>query len=678
MNPETPQFRAHCERLIGQLPGLADEVVSRTLESLRSPKGDLAVAPDRKSMFSLASQIQLHQWRLKEALTHRFQVECTSVHPSSHEGKLAKTPISLNELSLVDESTAETTIEVARTVQLINMETEWSLREFQSYTSALCGLTDIRPDLNPFSPAAFARALSDGFTALALPEAERKLALRVAGQELAQLLNEFYTATNLHLKQEGHSPLDFRTIVNLNAPSGSVLDMTRPGALDAFLHHLPGASVMNASMVSMAIDRALQQLHTHQGVAQVNDARAVLGLSQLLERMVRESGATPLLQPLVRSLQTCMLRLSLNEPEMAEDLQHPSWLLMNDVVTHVSGFRPEESSDKRQFIDQIQPIIDGLLAIPDPQSSHFVSARQRIQRVIDAQSATLLAARAATLKALEEADHAEMLKGLLRQQVEQHVAGHTLPIIVNDFLHGPWVDVMFHVMTQADMDEEEGLSLINVVEDLVVSLQRPSTLQERDRLRTMLPHLTERLRKGMALINLSPKQRGDLMEQLMVVHGRYLRSTPAPSATADSAHGASHEDVVARIRSEHIDSVWARLNPEPDPRLHVDALPTIPMGLDVENAAEGKSGQTADEWVETLQPGTWFKLSLHGEWIDSRLIWVSRNHRFFIFTGKQRDDILTWPRQSLAKLRREGFASEMTQHALVQRAVNSLMGDLDG
>jgi len=147
-----------------------------------------------------------------------------------------------------------------------------------------------------------------------------------------------------------------------------------------------------------------------------------------------------------------------------------------------------------------------------------VQARQAIQEAIDAQSAELLASREATLKALEEADHLETLKGLLHQQVEQHLEGHTVPIVVSDFLRGPWVDVMVHVMTQGDMDEQESHGLINVVEELVTSLQRPTTLDERDRLRAMLPSLTERLRKGMALINWPPKLRGDLMEQLMVVH----------------------------------------------------------------------------------------------------------------------------------------------------------------
>ena len=107
MNSETPQFRAHCERLIGLLPELANNVIRRTLDALRAPKGDLAVAADRQLVFGVASQIQQHQLRFHEALTHRFQTEVaqarqarpTSQDPS--EEAPAKSMFSkLDELSL--------------------------------------------------------------------------------------------------------------------------------------------------------------------------------------------------------------------------------------------------------------------------------------------------------------------------------------------------------------------------------------------------------------------------------------------------------------------------------------------------------------------------------------------------------------------------------------------------
>lgn len=683
MTSETPQFQAHCERLIGLLPELANSVIRRTLEALRAPKGDLAVAQDRQLIFGLASLLQQHQLRFHEALTHRFQSEIAMARQSRQtHSEARKSPgLKLDELSLVDESAAETTIEVARTVQLIDLVTEWSLREFQSYTAALRGDPDIHAEANPFSPAAFARALSDAVSVLQLPGAERQLLLRVAGKELARLLHRFYGDANLQLHQEGVIPVEYKAVINPHAPAAAALDVNRPGALDALLQRLPAALQMSPSVVTAALDRALQQLPLNQLGAQVDDPHAIQSLSQLLERMVKESGSVPAVQPVVQDLQTSMIRLALQEPQLVENLQHPSWQLINDLVSYVGGFRHDEAAEQHAFIEQIRPIIDQLVSNTSPQSDDFVQARQAIQEAIDAQSAELLASREATLKALEEADHLETLKGLLHQQVEQHLEGHTVPIVVSDFLRGPWVDVMVHVMTQGDMDEQESHGLINVVEELVTSLQRPTTLDERDRLRAMLPSLTERLRKGMALINWPPKMRGDLMEQLMVVHARYLRSPPAPATPSEPPRELTPHEIVSQMRSEHIDSVWEQLNPDPEPKVHVGALPTVPMGLSAaEDTPSGpeaaEAAEAAEAWVEGLHPGTWFKLSIQGEWVNSRLIWVSRNQRFFMFTGRQTDDIHTLPRQVLCNLREQGLVTEVQQRSLVQRAADSLMGDL--
>lgn len=679
MTAETSPFQAHCERLIGQLPELANRVIRHTLDALRAPKGDLAVAQDRQLVFGVASQIQMHQLRFQEALSHRFLTEIEHARRSAPDRSPTKSGfVGLDELSLVDESAAQSTIEVARTVQLIDLVTEWSLRELQAYSAALRGDTEIRADANPFSPAAFARALGDAVSVLQLPGPERQLLLRVAGRELAHLLHRFYGEVTRQLRQEGVVPVEFKTVVNPHAPAPVPVDVTRPGALDALLQRLPAALQMSPSMVTAALDRALQQLPLNQVAERIDDPRAIQGLSQLLDRMARESASLPGVQPMVQALQTSMIRMALQEPDLVENLQHPSWQLINDLVDYVSGFLPEEAAEQQQFLAQVKPVIERLVANTAPRSDDFVQARHEIQQAIDAQNDALLESRAATLKALEEADHLETLKGLLHQQVEQHLEGHTVPIVVSDFLRGPWVDVMVHVMTQGDIEEAEGHALINVVEELVTSLQRPTTLAERDRLRTMLPSLTERLRRGMALINWPPKLRGDLMEQLMVVHARYLRSPPVPVAPPEASdHEATPREIVSQLRSEHIDSVWQQLNPEPEPHAQVGTLPTVPMGLSVMGAQMPDDASAVEVWLDELRPGTWFKLSLQGEWVNARLIWVSRNHRFFMFTGRRRDDIHTLPRPILAQLRKEGLAAEVQQRSLMQRAADSLMGDLN-
>lgn len=681
MNPETSQFKAHCEHFIGRLPELAHDVIRRSQEALKAPSADLTATHNRTSLNGLARTVQLVQNSFHETLTHRFQIEVAQARQGRGNslGRLA-TVTRLDELSLVDESAADSHIELARTVQEIGLATEWSLRELQAFTAALRGESEIHPDANPFSLAVFARALRDAIATLDVVPHERQLLLRVASRALAEHLNKLYIQANLRLEAAGITPLEYKTVVNLHGPSATTVDMTRPGALDRLLQQLPGGAHLTAPEVAAALDQAFRPSVFGRATDAIptHDPQRIRGLNQLWERMVSESAAVPYVQPMVRSLQTSMLRLAVREPAVADDLQHPVWQFINDLVAYVGGFRPEEHLHQQRFVESITPIVQHLADHPSPHSDDFKQASQAIHEAMEAQSATLLESRAATLKALEEADHLEMLKSLLLHQVNQHLDGRTVPLVASDFLRGPWLNLMVQLMTQENADEAESMGLLNVVEDLVTSLQRPTTLAERERLRLMLPSLTERLRKGMALINWPPKMRGDLMEQLMVVHARYLRSAPAPAADAGATSGLSPLEIVSQMRAEQIDSVWAQHDPQPEPQVGVGALPTVPMGLDALNAGRHAAAtQGARTWAEQVRPGTWFKLSMEGEWVNARLMWVSANHRFFMFTGRQADEIRTLPLDVLSRLRQEGLVTDVPQHTLVQRAADSLWSDLD-
>lgn len=668
--PEPPLFQAHCERLTGLLPHLAHQLILGTLNALRTPSTDLALAQDRQLLFSVTESLQQHHARLAEALSHRLKEEVGLARrrhaPALLKAKPSAKP-TLDELSLVDDADAQSMIEVARTVQLINMATEWSLRELQAFSGALLGDQDIDPEANPFTPAVFARALSDALAVLQLPEPARQLLLRVAGRVLAEQLHAFYVEACAHLRHEGIEPLAYKTVVNPHTPAvAAPTDLTRPGALDALLQRLPANSQLSAPLVSAALDRALQDMPHATASPLRADPQTIQALSQLLDRMVDETAALPGVQPLVKQLQAGMIRLALQDPQALSSEQHPSWQLINEVVSYASGFGPQDEVALRQFLDQVKPLMTDLANTPVPTNDDFERAREWVQAVIATQNADLLASRQAALQALEEADQREVLKALLQEQIEQQLEGRTVPIVASDFLRGPWVQVMAHVMTHPDMSEADSHALLNVVEDLVDSLQRPTTLDARDRLRQMLPSLTERLRKGMALIDWPPKLRGDLMEQLMVVHARYLRSPPAPAAEL------TPHQIVAQMRQERIDSVLPPAEAAPDS--HLGALPTVPMGLDA--PAPDASASAAEAWVNQLRPGTWCKLSLQGEWTTARLVWVSHHHRFFMFASAKASDMHTLPRRVLLRLRGAGLATALQDRSLMQRAADSLLQDL--
>ncbi|HET6787485.1 MAG TPA: DUF1631 family protein, partial [Aquabacterium sp.] len=244
---------------------------------------------------------------------------------------------------------------------------------------------------------------------------------------------------------------------------------------------------------------------------------------------------------------------------------------------------------------------------------------------------------------------------------------------VKDFLSGPWVDVLAHTMATHGHEDEEAQAMLATVDDLLQSLQRPTTPEERQALRRALPGLIQRLQRGMALIDLPQAQRDAILDELMIIHTRYLRTEPK------ARREPTPEELVRQMQEEMEE-------PDDEPfehalrqqvlDTHVGSLPTVPMSFG-DDAQNGQTDESASEWIDSLQKGSWCKLLLQGKWTSAHLLWYSGNRQFFMFSSDHAGRMHSLTRRALERLRIEGLATSLEERNLMQRAVDSLLQDLD-
>jgi len=110
---------------------------------------------------------------------------------------------------------------------------------------------------------------------------------------------------------------------------------------------------------------------------------------------------------------------------------------------------------------------------------------------------------------------------------------------------------------------------------------------------------------------------------------------------------------------------------------NVGSLPTVPMTYGDEQP-DNPHGDTPTEWTQSLRKGMWCKLYLQGQWTTAHLLWVSDNRQFFMFTSDKAGGMHSMTRRALERLRAEGLATNLEERSLMQRAVDSMLQDLDG
>lgn len=696
-------YQQHVRGLLARSPELARTLVLNTQEAMRASSADLAMAPDRRLLFQVAELVQTHRLAFEQALANEIQAEIES-HGQATDKSSAAAAWRLDDLTLVDEAQAEEEIEVSRTVQLIDLIAEWELRELQAFTSTLQGETRLRPQDNPARPAIYAKALSTAVRALPLADNERNMLLRVSGKTLADLLKAYYAELCNTLRQQGWSPQAYKAVTQpRRAPQSDVI-VTRPGALHSLLEKLPPPAPAAPADTAVASSGDGQGTLTFQAL---NEARAPSAgpsahdvsrtyseeqvfdlLNRLFAQMLRDQQDQPVICHLIDQLQPAVMRVARHDPQILRSANHPVWELINQLAAYASGYSEPDHAELNAFLNFVQPRIAQLVPPPGPTLSQLQTTLGDIQHFIEAQSHAKVQSAPEALVKLQEADLRLSVYPILLQQVEQQVASRKLKPSIRDFLVGPWVNVLTQAMASLTPDEDNIQAMMSTVDDLLLSLQRPANIEEREQLRRSLPGLIDRLKRGMTSIALEQSQQDAILNDLMGIHTHHLLATPKTKLrTAE----ASAEDIVAQMRQEMRQEMRQDMRqaqrelapdrPSPSPRhqqpvdTNLGSLPTVPMPY-AEDTADLPGTATPSAWADALQKGMWCKLFMQGQWTTTHLLWVSANRQFYMFTSERAGRMHTMTRRALERLRAEGLATDLEDRSLMQRAVDSMLQDL--
>lgn len=684
MNPmaESVRFNDHVQDQLARTPELARRIVARTQAALRDSGTDLSLAQDRNLLFGVAETVQARRADFESALAQHLQDEIRATQGEGPGGRKLH-ELTIDQLTLVDENQAEQDIEISRTVQLIDLVAEWELRELQACTSALQGDAAPRPHTNPLRPAVFARALGAATRVLPLSAGERNMLLRLAGRVLADCLREHYREVSDTLKSLGCKPLPFKALTHpRRSPPPSALVVTQPGALESLLDRMPlppappaTPAASGGTLTFGVLSRKLDEINDPQGLAaRRSEAQVSRLLSTLFQQMQADAEVPASLRQLIGQMEPVLQRAARQDAWVLRSDQHPAWRLINQMAAYAAGYGENEGAALRGFLAFMQPRVARMLPEPGPSSVELETTLKEMQQFIVSQSQAAVQQAPQAVARLREADQRLTLHPLLQQQVVNQVELVKLPQVIKDFLCGPWVEVLTHTMATTSPEDDESQAMLCVVDDLVQSLQRPESIEAREALRRKLPDLSCRLQRGMASINMPRAEQETLLEALMRMHTRVLMATPKP-AKPERERTGFESSTLANLDALLDDLRFMQAGERPlDTNL--GSLPTVPMAFG-ENADDAAILARRRQWADALTPGTWCKLFMQGQWTTARLLWVSDNRQFYLFGSDLAGRLHSLSRRALERLRAEGLATSLQDRSLMQRAVDSMVQELD-
>jgi hypothetical protein len=722
----------------GELARSAD-LIARTLasvqEQLRHPRDNLLSAGERQHHFDLMSALGQHQALYQRRFVESLRTEVlTEVNPSG-PGSSGAAGGGLAGLQLMDEGRVETDIEVSRAIQQIDSMADWELRELQTFTSTLRGQDHVTAESNPLRPQAYAQALWQAASALPVPPILQILLLRISASMMGGFLKLAWAAACTRLEAQGVEPSIYRTVVFSSSMVGRrppEVDVTQPGALDALRRAMPqnenvpaprpfspppqgaargssgfvssslGSDLENAlSQVEAALNRlpqgipagssampaqqppggALPRLAEHRAsllatTGEMVDRQIIELLSRLFETILSDPSLHSPVRNLLGRLQVPALRIALNDPSMLDDHGHPVWLLMARMAGAAAGYPFPADPRLLALLSFSQALVDHLTAQPLQDAALFRSSLARLNAFLNEQLRQQQAQAQPAIDTLARAEQGEVLHQQLSARLLEQLAPLRIQApVIRRFLGGPWARLLAHAMLNFGEKDEQTAGYLAVVDELLWSLQVPDHPMSRQRLVALLPGLLQRLRAGMAVIEMPAADQQEVLDELMKLHADALKPggrTVAPASAADG--DLSPEEIMRRLREE--------ITPPPeedrpafsDSLIDLASMDTVPAELMPDEAPALRVDP--GHWLTRMVPGQRYRIFLNGRWAHVQLLWRSDHSRFFLFAGEAAERTHSITHRALERLREAELVKIVDAHSLIQRAVDAMLRKL--
>jgi hypothetical protein len=302
-------------------------------------------------------------------------------------------------------------------------------------------------------------------------------------------------------------------------------------------------------------------------------------------------------------------------------------------------------------------------------------------------------------RALMHAEQRNMLAQRLAADFQERLRDKKVPDFVVAFLCGPWAQVVAESQLRNADGTTDAQGYLDLVDDLIWSVQVKLARRNRDRLVQLVPNLLVKLRHGLLLIEYPPERIPRFLDELIALHEKAFEApkvkAPAPAKTTrppqvpddqgdpmdglevTELEGMPEDDLPQEFSQEageestgfgvietaDADQIWMAGH-EADEAGYLpegDVMPAAPAGAPVSSA-----WNAAD-----LAIGCWVELQLKGEWVRAQLTWASPHGTLFMFiSGKGLAHSMS--RRTMEQLRTRGMMRIVSERHMVDNALDAV------
>lgn len=368
-------------------------------------------------------------------------------------------------------------------------------------------------------------------------------------------------------------------------------------------------------------------------------------VSMLFEFILDDHNLSAPIQVLISRLQIPILKVVIKDKTFFSKATHPARRLLNGLARAGIGWSESDEKTRDKLYDQIHSIVARILNEFDGDISLFEILGEEFDQFL---------ARENRKSSLVEQRTRESERGRIKSQKAQEtvdlllqtkLARYKLQEPVRNILLNGWSRVLFLAYLRDDI-EHRWAQTVRVVDDLVWCLHPHQEDEERDQWVRVVPGLLKSLRAGLEEVSYNSSKLNEMMADLKHELTEAFRANAAVEAIEDS----------------------------PEPAEEAKAPQTaIERQQELENAAIAEYIAQIDE----VEIGNWVEFNLvNGASFRCKLSAIIEEAECFVFVNRMGLKVIEKTRSELAHELRRGRLRVLEQGALIDRALDAVVGSL--
>jgi len=406
-------------------------------------------------------------------------------------------------------------------------------------------------------------------------------------------------------------------------------------------------------------------------------------VGMLFDHVMQDKQVPAEIKARLSRLQFPVLKAALMDAAFFASSAHPARKLIDRIAGTSTGWEPY-GDDNQKYLKEVDRVIAEILRNFETDLGVFDKIYSEFDRFVSDISPEDSDPVSRAKKALEAAEKHEILTINTTIQVRRAFERVDLEPYIKEFLLGPWVKVLVTASVRSETQPGFAKSFRDVIHELVWSVQPKASTEDRGKLVKIIPGMVRVLRDGLALVNVSERDRDAFFGKLMESHAMavkpvdqaaYIKSSLLTSELRAKIDGMQLSGMfpvttvpggirvptgqIMRAAQEHNADIVM-----PDPLTDIARLDPV------EDAR-------VQEEIGRWQRGNWFKLWNGTEFVQVRLRWMSPLRTLFLFATEKDHKAHVLSADMLKSYLARKYIEPLEGTALTKRAVDAVVADFE-